>query len=113
MRDSAGVTEQRDPEPQPDPRDEDGRPDWDRSPAERPPFERDPEAQRAPGPGESDTDVHRPPMQASADRNRDDENQFDAFGTAHEAVGNDNIREGKVGGVIGPPHQSMGQGQGG
>lgn len=104
------MTDQRNPGPSPDPRDEDrddNRPDWDRNPAERPPFERDPEAQRAPGPGESDTGVHRPPMQASAEVN-----EFDAYGIAREAVGNDNIREGKVGGVMGPPHPTMGQGQG-
>ena len=57
------MTDQRDPEPTPDGRDDD-RPDWDRDPNERPPFDRDPDAQRAPGPGESETDVHRPPMQA-------------------------------------------------
>ena len=57
------MTEQRDPEPTPDRRDDD-RPDWERDPNERPPFDRDPDAQRAPGPGESETDVHRPPMQA-------------------------------------------------
>lgn len=62
------MTEQRDPMPTPDGRDDDDtndRPDWDRSPGERPPFGRDPEAQHAPGAGESETDVHQPPMQAS------------------------------------------------
>ena len=61
------MTDQRDPEPTPDGRDDDrrdDRPDWDRDPSERPPFDRDPEAQHAPGPGESDTDIHRGPMQA-------------------------------------------------
>ncbi|HEX2627067.1 MAG TPA: hypothetical protein VHL56_09210 [Candidatus Limnocylindrales bacterium] len=60
------MTDQRDPMPTPDGRDDDtnDRPDWDRSPDERPPFDRDPEAQRAPGSGESETDVHQPPMEA-------------------------------------------------
>ena len=105
------MTEQREPEPTIDPRDDDrrdDRPDWDRSPTERPPFDRDPDAQRAPGTGESDTGGHQPPMQANGG-----ENTFDAAGIAREAVGNDNIREGKVGGVMGLPHQTMGQGQGG
>jgi hypothetical protein len=82
-----------DPEPQEPPpgEDEDGR---EPSPFDRPPFDRDPEAQHAPGEGEGigDPGSTPPPMQA---------------------VGNDNIREGRVGGVMGPPHQSMGQGQGG
>jgi hypothetical protein len=64
------MTEQRDPVPTDDRRDDerrdDGRPDWDRDPNERPPFDRDPDAQRAPGPGESDTGIHNPPMQADA-----------------------------------------------
>ena len=105
------MTDQRNPEPTPDGRDDDrhdDRPDWDRSPTERPPFDSDPEAQRAPGSGESETGVHNPPMEASAA-----DNVFDAQGIAREAVGNDNIREGKVGGVMGPAHQAMGQGQGG
>jgi hypothetical protein len=38
---------------------------------------------------------------------------MDATGSEREPVGNDNIREGRVGGVMGSPHQSMGQGQGG
>jgi hypothetical protein len=79
-----------DPEPYVPPKQDDDDQD---NPFERPPFQRDPEAQRAPGAGESDTGNPEPPMQA--------------------ASGNDNIREGKVGGVMGPPHQSMGQGQGG
>lgn len=109
------MTDQRHPEPTPDGRDDDrqdDRPDWDRSPAERPPFDSDPEAQRAPGSGESDTGVHNPPMQANGAAGHD-RNVFDAAGIATEAVGNDNIREGKVGGVMGPAHQTMGQGQGG
>ena len=81
-----------DPEPYVPPTPEDEQ-DQD-NPFERPPFERDPEAQRAPGAGESDTGNPQPPMQAAA-------------------AGNDNIREGKVGGVMGPPRQTMGQGQGG
>jgi hypothetical protein len=113
---------ERTPDPTPerrddDRRDDDRRPDWDRDPNERPPFDRDPDAQRAPGPGESDTGGHRPPMQAEASATyaaaRPDENVFDAPGIAREHVGNDNIREGKVGGVMGGPHQAMGQGQGG
>ena len=80
-----------------------------RSPFERPPFERDPEAQRAPGAGDSETGTDQPPMHAG----EEDQNVFDAAGAAHDEVGNDNIREGRVGGVMGPPHQTMGQGQGG
>ena len=95
-----------DPDPQLPPKDDD---DEEPSPFERPPFDRDPEAQHAPGAGQEDPDSQAPPMQAGAG----DENVFDAAGAAHEAVGNDNIREGRVGGVMGPPHQSMGQGQGG
>ena len=61
------MTEQREPMPTPDGRDDDtnDRPDWDRDPGERPPFDQDPDAQRAPGPEESDTGSHNPPMQAS------------------------------------------------
>jgi hypothetical protein len=94
------------PEPQAPPSKDD---EEERSPFERPPFERDPEAQRAPGADEGDLDAPQPPMQASGA----DENVFDAAGAAREPVGNDNIREGRVGGVMGGPHQSMGQGQGG
>jgi hypothetical protein len=38
---------------------------------------------------------------------------LDAPGAAREPVGNDNIREGRVGGVMGSPHATNGQGQGG
>jgi hypothetical protein len=34
-------------------------------------------------------------------------------GGTGEPVGRDNIREGRVGGVLGGPHQQQGQGQGG
>lgn len=84
----------RDPDPQPPPDDEEDAP----APLQRPPFDRDPEAQRAPGAGQDDPNAQQPPMQADAD---------------DEAVGNDNIRAGRVGGVMGPPRQTMGQGQGG
>jgi hypothetical protein len=94
-----------DPDPQPPPADD----DEERSPFERPPFDQDPEAQRAPGAGQEDPDSQQPPMQAGAS----DELSHDAMGADREPVGNDNIREGRVGGVMGPPHQSMGQGQGG
>lgn len=80
-----------------------------RQPGERPPFENDPEAQRAPGAGDEDPGSG-PPMQAGAD---DDVIYLDAPGAAREPVGNDNIREGRVGGVMGPEHASKGQGQGG
>lgn len=93
-----------DPDPQMPPPDTDD----DRSPFERPPFEQDPEAQHAPG-AEDDDAGSPPPMQAGGG----DEHLLDAPGVAREPVGNDNIREGRVGGVMGPPHQSMGQGQGG
>ena len=94
-----------DPDPQLPPADED---DEEKSPFERPPFERDPEAQHAPGAEDVDGDTP-PPMQASGK----DEIVMDAAGAASEPVGNDNIRDGTVGGVMGGPHQSMGQGQGG
>ena len=98
------------PEPQMPPGDRDE--NRDPSPFERPPFERDPEAQHAPGEGESigDPGSSPPPMQA---RGGSDELLMDAAGSEREPIGNDNIREGRVGGVMGSPHQSMGQGQGG
>ena len=37
----------------------------------------------------------------------------DEGGPPGEPVGNDNIREGTVRGIMGGPHQSQGQGQGG
>jgi hypothetical protein len=99
-----------DPNPQMPPDDDD---DGERSPFERPPFERDPEAQHAPGEGEGtgDPGSSPPPMQASGGTGN--ELVMDAAGSEREPVGNDNIREGRVGGVMGSPHQSMGQGQGG
>ena len=68
----------------------------DRSPFDRPPFDSDPEAQHAPGEDEQNPDspTSPPPMQAM------------------ERVGNDNIREGRVGGVMGAPGATNGQGQG-
>jgi len=79
-----------------------------RMPGERPPFERDPETQRAPG-AEDEDPGGGPPMQA-----RDEDVIYlDAPGAATEPVGNDNIREGRVGGVMGGPRQQQGQGQGG
>jgi hypothetical protein len=82
-----------DPDPQTPPADEDR--DKDRSPFERPPFDKDPEAQHAPGENEQDpTSDTPPPMQAN------------------QQAGNDNIREGRVGGVMGAPAATNGQGQG-
>ena len=96
-----------DPNEQPPPSDRDD--EQERSPFERPPFDRDPEAQHAPGESDPETGTDQPPMQAGAA----DENVFDAAGAARQAVGNDNIREGRVGGVMGPKHAAGGQGQGG
>lgn len=79
-------------------------------PDERVP-EPDPEAQQAPGAGQEDPDFRQPPMEASA--NGADVILMDAPGLAGEPVGNDNIREGRVRGVMGPAHQQGGQGQGG
>jgi hypothetical protein len=79
-----------------------------RQPDERPPFHEDPEAQRAPG-SEDDSPGGGPPMQAV---NGEDVIALDAPGVATEPVGNDNIREGRVGGVMGSPHATNGQGQG-
>lgn len=71
--------------------------------------EPDPEAQKAPGAGQEDQDVPgAPPMQAG-----DGDHLLDAAGIAREPVGNDNIRDGTVGGVMGTPHATHGQGQGG
>jgi hypothetical protein len=64
---------------------------------QREPDMRDPEAQRAPG----------------ADTPGDEVIAMDAAGAGYEAVGTDNIREGRVAGVMGTPHASRGQGQGG
>jgi len=80
-------------------------------PFERPPFDQDPDAQRAPG-AEDQSGAPPPPMQAQWGSGTD-EILLDGPGVAREAVGNDNIREGKVGGVMGPPHAAGGQGQGG
>lgn len=82
-----------------------GRP---RQPDERPPYDEDPEAQRAPG-AEDESPGGGPPMQAAEDG---DVILLDAPGASRTPVGNDNIREGRVGGVMGPPHASNGQGQG-
>jgi len=41
----------------------------------------------------------------------DDEAELDP-GEPHEPIGNDNIRDGTVGGVMGGPRQQQGQGQG-
>ena len=80
-----------DPDEQTPPGDSD-----ERSPFDRPPFDQDPEAQHAPGANEQDPNSQDtpPPMQAN------------------ERVGNDNIRDGRVGGVLGAPGATNGQGQG-
>ena len=78
------------PDPEAPPSDD----EHDRSPFERPPFDRDPEAQHAPGDSPDGLDSDQPPMQAA------------------ERPGNDNIREGRVGGVMGAPGATNGQGQG-
>ena len=46
-------------------------------------------------------------------RSADDTVSLDAADAADDEVGNDNIREGRVGGVMGGHHSSRGQGQGG
>jgi hypothetical protein len=99
-------TPERDPQAPPDPDSP-----FDEPPFERPPFDEDPDAQRAPGAGHEEPGSAPSPMQAR--RQGGAEIVMDAPGFAREAVGNDNIREGKVGGVMGPPHASGGQGQGG
>ena len=45
-------------------------------------------------------------------RGTDDVIYLDGRGAETEPVGNDNIREGRVGGVMGSPHATNGQGQG-
>lgn len=94
----------RQPSDEPDTPDDPGAP---RIPGERPPFERDPGAHHAPG-AEDENPGGGPPMQADTD----DVIYLDGPGVASEPVGNDNIREGKVGGVMGSPHATNGQGQG-
>ena len=89
-----GIENPGDPYPETPPRDDEG---GERSPFERPPFDKDPEAQHAPGANEQEPDgapASPPPMQAN------------------ERTGNDNIREGRVGGVMGGPSATNGQGQG-
>ena len=88
------------PDHEPDPND----------PFERQPFDQDPEAQHAPGAEGDDPSSTPPPMQASGAK---PEIFLDGAGIAREPVGNDNIRNGTVGGVMGPPHAAGGQGQGG
>ena len=99
------------PEPTPDPKPE-SPPDpdspFEQPPFERPPFDQDPEAQRAPG--AEDDGATPPPMQASAASDSNAEIVHDGAGIAREPVGNDNIREGRVGGVMGPPHAAGGLG---
>lgn len=93
----------KDPDTEIPPTETPDQPDWPRRP------EPDPEAQQAPGAGQEDSDIPAsPPMQAGAV-----ENVLDAPGIAREPVGNDNIRDGTVGGVMEPPRASNGQGQGG
>lgn len=108
--------------PDPDPNEPPPGGDDDRTPSpfERPPFDQDPEAQHAPGDSEgTEPGSTPPPMQAAGsgagDRRRGGDRGIvmDAMGAETEPVGNDNIREGRVGGVMGPAHQTMGQGQGG
>jgi hypothetical protein len=94
-------------EPDPEPPDEPGQPT--EQPGDGPPAQPGEEPMRAPGAGQEDPDAGgQPPMRASAS-----ENLLDGPGIAREPVGNDNIREGRVGGVIGAPHATNGQGQGG
>ena len=93
------------PEPSDDPATPDN-PGAPRMPEERPPFDRDPEAQHAPG-VEDENPGGGPPMRAVDE----DVIYLDAPGAASEPVGNDNIREGRVGGVMGPAHPTNGQGQ--
>lgn len=90
------------------------------TPDERPPFDRDPEAQRAPGADQETPDAQPPPMRADAapttageEKQADDAIIVDAEGVARVPVGNDTILEGRANGVMGPPHASQGQGQGG
>jgi hypothetical protein len=100
------------PEPSSDPTPEtppDPDSPFEEPPFERPPFDQDPEAQHAPGAEGDDPNSSPPPMQASGASDI----VMDEPGIAREAVGNDNIREGRVGGVMGPPHAANGQGQGG
>ena len=105
-----------DPDPRPiDDPDTPDNPGGPRDPGERPPFDEDPGAQRAPG-SEDDAPGGGPPMQAiRGDEPPPDEDviYLDGPGAAREPVGNDNIREGRVGGVMGTAHPSNGQGQGG
>jgi hypothetical protein len=60
------------------------------------------EAEPDPAPEEERATVAEATTSQGADR-----------GGTGEPVGRDNIREGRVGGVMGGPHQQQGQGQGG
>jgi hypothetical protein len=79
-------------------------PDPDEPLAGRPDGTSDTDRQDATDPG-LETEPNRPIVP-------DDASQLDP-GEPHEPVGNDNIREGRVGGVMGGPRQQQGQGQGG
>ena len=97
-----------DPDRQPPDSDTPDDPGAPRQPGERPPFDEDPGAQRAPG-AEDENPGGGPPMEAGG---TDDVIYLDGPGAETEPVGNDNIREGRVGGVMGSPHAPYGQGQG-
>ena len=108
----AGWPDTSDPDPQPP--DGPGAPD---DPGDGPPPEPgDPgeEPMLAPGAGQEDPDSSgQPPMRAGAGETLLGEHLLDGPGIAREPVGNDNIREGRVGGVMGARHATNGQGQGG
>ncbi len=55
----------------------------------------------------ADSPAFEPPDETSSDETSDGP-AFDS-----DASGNDNIREGRVGGLMGAPHATQGQGQGG
>lgn len=96
-------------EPLPERRDEDGRDERD-DPGPRRPNMQDPEAQHAPGedPTGNEPGEVPPPMRAGAGVI-----ELDAEGIGYQPVGPDNIREGRVGGIMGASHAGRGQGQGG
>jgi hypothetical protein len=56
---------------------------------------------------------HRNPGPAPEAKRPTTDERPDEPGATGEPVGNDNIREGRVQGLMGPPHGSQGQGQGG
>ena len=61
----------------------------------------------------SEEDPDPAPEQERATAAEVETNEGEDVGGTGAPVGRDNIRDGRVGGIMGGPHQSQGQGQGG